>query len=61
MTSSGTETPRAAAGCFVTTRWSVVLTAGRNDTTRARAALEQLCRNYWHPLYAYVRGSSYSR
>jgi RNA polymerase sigma factor (sigma-70 family) len=61
MTSSGTETPRAAAGCFVTTHWSVVLTAGRNDTTRARAALEQLCRNYWHPLYAYVRGSGYSR
>ena len=61
MTSSGTETPRAPAGCFVTTHWSVVLTAGRNDTTRARAALEQLCRNYWHPLYAYVRGAGYSR
>ena len=25
---------------FVTTRWSVVLTAGRRDTTRARAALK---------------------
>jgi RNA polymerase sigma factor (sigma-70 family) len=66
MTSSdretpGTEAPRAPAGCFVTTHWSVVLTAGRNDTTRARAALEQLCRNYWQPLYAYVRGSGYSR
>jgi RNA polymerase sigma-70 factor (ECF subfamily) len=45
---------------FVTTHWSVVLTAGRNDTTRARAALEQLCRNYWHPLYAYVRRSGHS-
>jgi len=39
----------------------VVLAAGRSDTTRARAALEQLCRNYWHPLYAYVRGTGYSR
>jgi RNA polymerase sigma-70 factor (ECF subfamily) len=38
-----------------------VLSAGRSDTTRARAALEQLCRNYWHPLYAYVRGAGYSR
>jgi RNA polymerase sigma-70 factor (ECF subfamily) len=46
---------------FVTTHWSVVLTAGRSDTTRARAALEQLCRNYWHPLYAYVRRAGYSR
>jgi RNA polymerase sigma-70 factor (ECF subfamily) len=61
MTSSGTETPRAQAGCFVTTHWSVVLTAGGNDTTRARAALEQLCRNYWHPLYTYVRGTGHSR
>jgi RNA polymerase sigma factor (sigma-70 family) len=61
MTSSGAETPRAPGGCFVTTHWSVVLTAGRSDTTRAQAALEQLCRNYWHPLYGYVRGSGYSR
>jgi RNA polymerase sigma-70 factor (ECF subfamily) len=33
----------------------VVLTAGRRDTTRARAALESLCQTYWPPLYAYVR------
>jgi RNA polymerase sigma-70 factor (ECF subfamily) len=39
----------------------VVLTAGRSDTTRARAALDQLCRNYWHPLYAYVRRAGHSR
>lgn len=61
MASNGTETPRAPAECFVTTHWSVVLAAGRSDSTRARAALEQLCRNYWHPLYAYVRGTGYSR
>jgi len=40
---------------FVTTHWSVVLEAGRNDTPHSRAALEQLCRTYWYPLYAYVR------
>ncbi len=40
---------------FVTTHWSVVLTAGRRDTPRAHAALEELCRNYWPPLYAFVR------
>jgi len=40
---------------FVTTHWSVVLTAGRNDTPRARVALERLCQTYWYPLYAYVR------
>jgi RNA polymerase sigma-70 factor (ECF subfamily) len=40
---------------FATTHWTVVLTAGRTDTTKAGAALEKLCRTYWYPLYAYVR------
>ena len=40
---------------FVTTHWSVVVTAGRTDTPRAQAALEKLSRTYWYPLYAYVR------
>lgn len=40
---------------FTTTRWSVVLRAGGTDPEQARAALEQLCRDYWYPLYAYVR------
>ena len=61
MSSTGAETPQAAAGCFVTTHWSVVLRAGGSDTTRARAALEQLCRHYWQPLYAYVRRGGHSR
>ena len=57
-------TPGSAAphrSVFVTTHWSVVLAAGRSDTTRARAALEQLCRHYWQPLYAYVRRAGHSR
>jgi len=40
---------------FVTTHWSVVVTAGRSDTTRARDALARLCQTYWFPLYTYVR------
>jgi RNA polymerase sigma-70 factor (ECF subfamily) len=45
---------------FLTTHWSVVLTAGRHDTTRARAALESLCQTYWYPLYTYVRRRGHS-
>jgi RNA polymerase sigma-70 factor (ECF subfamily) len=45
---------------FVTTRWTVVLTAGRSDTTQAQVALEKLCQTYWYPLYAYVRRQGYS-
>ena len=44
---------------FVTTHWSVVLAAGRNDTTRARNALAKLCQTYWYPLYAYIRLRGY--
>jgi RNA polymerase sigma-70 factor (ECF subfamily) len=60
------ETTPTAAGpgggpaAFVTTHWSVVLDAGRADTTRARDALARLCQTYWHPLYAYVRRLGYS-
>ena len=62
-TGAGTTTPGnepSPRQVFVTTRWSVVLTAGRSETTHAQAALEQLCQTYWYPLYAYVRrrGSS---
>ena len=38
-------------GLFATTQWSVVVQAGRG----AEAALETLCRTYWHPLYVYAR------
>ena len=51
------QTRRAA---FVTTHWSVVLASADQDSPQARAALEQLCRTYWYPLYAYVRRRSYS-
>jgi len=40
---------------FETTRWSLVLAAGSNDSSAARAALATLCETYWYPLYAYTR------
>jgi len=49
----GASTPGPAS--FLTTRWSVVLAAGRPGEARARAALADLCEAYWRPLYAYVR------
>lgn len=45
---------------FTTTRWSVVLRAGGASPEEARAALEQLCRDYWYPLYAFVRRKGHS-
>ncbi|HVS13006.1 MAG TPA: sigma-70 family RNA polymerase sigma factor [Thermoanaerobaculia bacterium] len=40
---------------FRTTRWSVVLAAGAGDEQASRRALEELCRTYWWPVYAFVR------
>jgi RNA polymerase sigma factor (sigma-70 family) len=33
----------------------VVLAATRQDAAESAAALETLCRSYWHPLYAYIQ------
>lgn len=52
-TSSGDEPAHRPA--FVTTHWSVVLSAREEDSPRSREALELLCRTYWFPLYAFVR------
>jgi RNA polymerase sigma-70 factor (ECF subfamily) len=43
------------AACFPTTCWSRVARAGDPADPEARAALEGLCRDYWYPLYAFVR------
>ena len=40
---------------FTTTHWSVVLAAGSETSSASDAAMEQLCRTYWPPLYAYIR------
>ncbi len=40
---------------FGTTRWSMVVGAGAEDGDRSRQSLECLCRQYWNPVYAYLR------
>ncbi len=44
---------------FLTTHWSVVLAAKDKTSPTCSEALETLCRTYWYPLYAFVRGSGY--
>jgi RNA polymerase sigma factor (sigma-70 family) len=55
---NATDPPR---DYFATTRWTVVLAAGSRSTPSADVALEELCRTYWYPLYAYVRRQGLSR
>jgi RNA polymerase sigma-70 factor (ECF subfamily) len=51
----------AARDCFVTTRWTVILHAGRRSTPQADEALEELCQTYWFPLYAFLRRKGESK
>jgi RNA polymerase sigma-70 factor (ECF subfamily) len=43
------------SGAFMTTHWSLVFKAGQADPAASAVALEQLCRTYWQPIYAFIR------
>jgi DNA-directed RNA polymerase specialized sigma24 family protein len=45
---------QSKADAFATTHWSLVLTA-QGQSAAAEKALEELCRIYWRPLYAFAR------
>ena len=55
---ASTSTP---GDVFATTHWTVVLAAGQRHTPESDTALEELCRSYWFPLYAYVRRRGHTK
>ncbi len=56
MSSTPQAGQKVPSSGFAATRWTLVLSAaGRDETPGAAAALAELCRIYWYPLYAYVR------
>lgn len=61
MNSTSHKSTTTPGDIFATTHWTVVLTAGRRHTPQADRALEELCRAYWFPLYAYVRRRGHAK
>ncbi|MGB8353890.1 MAG: sigma-70 family RNA polymerase sigma factor [Chthoniobacteraceae bacterium] len=62
MTSEHPPSSSSGSGdIFATTHWTVVLSAGKSGTPLADDALEELCRTYWFPLYAYVRRRGHAK
>ncbi len=49
------STPTSSPRDFITTRWSLVACAGDSSSDERHAALAQLCKVYWPPLYAFAR------
>jgi RNA polymerase sigma-70 factor (ECF subfamily) len=45
------------AGLFASTRWTIVLDAGKSQTPpeEALSALSELCRIYWRPIFLFLR------
>jgi RNA polymerase sigma-70 factor (ECF subfamily) len=60
-TSHGGQPAAGSGDIFATTHWTVVLAAGRQSSPDADRALEELCRTYWFPLYAYVRRRGHTK
>ena len=58
--SSRVSSSSDAPAWFPHTRWSVVLAATQQGSPESAAALEAICRAYWHPLYAYARRCGHS-
>jgi RNA polymerase sigma factor (sigma-70 family) len=54
----GSPAPGAAA--FHTTHWTVVMTAAQSQMQGGLAALAELCRLYWYPLYVFARRRGHS-
>jgi len=47
-------------GQFNTTHWSLVLLAGQQPSSQSTAALEQLCKSYWQPIFSFARRRGWS-
>lgn len=47
------QSRKTGAVAFTTTHWSIVL-AVQGATPTAQGALDNLCRTYWPPIYAFV-------
>jgi RNA polymerase sigma factor (sigma-70 family) len=56
-----TPASTAPGDIFATTHWTVVLAAGNRHSPQSDRALEELCRTYWFPLYAYVRRRGHTK
>lgn len=54
------DSPAPDPAAFPTTHWTLVQTVQGDDATAAARAMEELCKGYWYPIYAYLRRSGHA-
>jgi DNA-directed RNA polymerase specialized sigma24 family protein len=54
-TRSSLRDERPPMAIFPTTQWSCIAEASDPDSPGAHAALAELCRSYWYPIYSLIR------
>ena len=54
------ESSGAAGAEFHTTLWTLVMVSAQSQAEGGKAALAELCRIYWYPLYSFARRRGYS-
>lgn len=52
--------PAPNPSAFPTTHWTLVQTVKGSDPEAAARAMEELCKGYWYPIYAYLRRSGHN-
>ncbi len=45
---------------FPATRWTLIRRVQKGDERDARGAMEEICRQYWYPIYAFARHRGFS-
>ena len=46
---------RTSQVAFPSTRWSLVRSMQKGGEAEAARALNEICRHYWYPIYAFIR------
>ena len=52
--------PSSGSREFATTHWSVVRSCSEGEQGKAQAALSQLCRTYWRPIFTFICRRGYA-
>jgi DNA-directed RNA polymerase specialized sigma24 family protein len=54
------QSDKTSLSPFPTTRWTLIRRAQKGGEAEAAHAMEEICRQYWYPIYAFARRGGFS-